>query len=87
MKTYISPKFIIERDAEKCIQCEVCVNQCGFENHYYDADDDEIKSSDKCVGCHRCVIFCPTGALTIVRNQSDYRENYKWRPEVIEDII
>ena len=87
MKTYIPARFIIERDAEKCIQCEVCVNQCSFDNHHYDADDDEIKSSDKCVGCHRCVTFCPTGALTIVRNQSDYRENYNWRPEVIEDII
>ncbi|MEE8204510.1 MAG: glutamate synthase-related protein, partial [Dehalococcoidales bacterium] len=87
MKTYIPARFIIERDAEKCIQCEVCVSQCSFDNHYYDADDDEIKSSDKCVGCHRCVIFCPTGALTIRRNQSDYRENYNWRPEVIEDII
>jgi len=33
------------------------------------------------------VVFCPTNALTIRRNPLDYRENYNWRPEVIEDII
>jgi glutamate synthase domain-containing protein 2 len=77
----------VERDEERCIQCEVCVNQCSFENHYYDAEDDTLKSyDDRCIGCQRCVIFCPTKALTIKRNQSQYRENYNWRPEVIEDI-
>lgn len=87
MKTYLAPKFIIERDSEKCIRCQVCVNQCSFDVHYYDAEDDEVRSHDEnCVGCHRCAIFCPTRALTIRRNPLDYRENYNWRPEVIEDI-
>ncbi len=88
MKTYLPPKFIVERDPERCIQCQVCVNQCSFENHYYDAEDDVVRSHEgKCVGCHRCVMFCPTGALTVRRNPLDYRENYNWRSEVIEDII
>jgi glutamate synthase domain-containing protein 2 len=88
MKTYIPAKFLIERDAERCIRCQVCVNQCTFDAHYYDAEDDEVRSREEnCVGCHRCVVFCPTQALTIRRNPLDYRENYNWRPEVIEDII
>ncbi len=41
----------------------------------------------RCVGCHRCVMFCPTNAVTIRTNPLDYRENYNWRPEAIEDII
>ena len=32
-------------------------------------------------------MFCPTNALTIRRNPLEYRDNYNWRPEVIEDII
>jgi glutamate synthase domain-containing protein 2 len=32
-------------------------------------------------------VFCPTNALTVRANPLDYRENYNWRPEVIEDII
>ncbi len=88
MKTYLPPKFIVERDDSRCIRCEVCVNQCTFDIHSYDIDEDEIKSCEEnCVGCHRCVVFCPTNALTIRRNPLDYRENYNWRPEVIEDII
>ena len=88
MKTYLPSKFIVERDPEQCIKCEVCVNQCTFDVNYYDAEDDEVRSREEnCVGCHRCVVFCPTNALTIRRNPLDYRENYNWRPEVIEDII
>ncbi len=88
MKTYLPPRFAVERDDSRCIRCEVCVNQCTFDVHSYDAEDDEIESHEEnCVGCHRCVLFCPTKALTIRRNPLDYRENYNWRPEVIEDII
>ena len=88
MKTYLPPKFVVERDDSRCIRCEVCVNQCTFDVHSYDIEDDELRSREEnCVGCHRCVVFCPTEALTIRRNPLDYRENYNWRPEVIEDII
>ena len=88
MKTYLPSKFLVERDEKRCIRCKVCVNQCSFETHYYDADDDEVRSSEgNCVGCHRCVLFCPTHALTIKKTELDYRDNQNWRPEVIEDII
>jgi glutamate synthase domain-containing protein 2 len=88
MKTYLPARFIIEREAERCIQCRACVSQCPFDVHYYDAEDDETRSrTENCVGCHRCAVFCPTGAITISRNPLQYRENYNWQPEVIEDII
>ncbi len=88
MKTFLPARFKIERDPERCIKCKVCVNQCSFDAHYYDTEDDEIKSREvNCVGCHRCVVFCPTNALTIKKTELDYRENSYWRPEIIEDII
>jgi glutamate synthase domain-containing protein 2 len=87
MKTYLPPKFMVERDTERCIQCQVCVNQCSFDTYYYDAQDDEVRNREEnCFGCHRCVVFCPTNALSIRRNPLDYRENYNWHPEFIEDI-
>jgi glutamate synthase domain-containing protein 2 len=87
MKTYLPPKFLVERDKERCIQCQVCVSQCSFDTHYYDAEDDEVRSREEnCVGCHRCVAFCPTRALNIRKNPLDYKDNYNWRPGVIEDI-
>jgi glutamate synthase domain-containing protein 2 len=88
MKTYLAPKFLIKRDPDLCINCKVCVNQCTFDAQYYDAEDDEVKSRpENCVGCHRCELFCPTQALTIIRNPQEYRDNYNWRPEVVEDIL
>ena len=88
MKTYLPSRFLVERDEKRCIRCKVCVNQCSFETHYYDADDDQVRSNEgNCVGCHRCVLFCPTHALTIKKTELDYRDNQNWRPEVIEDII
>ena len=87
MKTHLAPKFIIKRDPDRCIQCKVCVNQCSFDGNYYDEADDEVRSNEeKCAGCHRCAVFCPTNALTISYNPLDYRGNYNWRPEIIEDI-
>ncbi len=88
MRTQITPKFLVRRDPERCIRCQVCVGQCSFDTHYYDAEDDEVRSlEENCVGCHRCVVFCPTKALTISESPLEYRGNYNWRPEVIEDII
>lgn len=88
MKTYLPPKFIVERDPARCIHCQVCVNQCTFETHYYDSVDDEVRSDEaRCVGCHRCVVFCPTSALNVRRHPLEYRDNYNWRSSVIEDTI
>ena len=88
MKTFIPSKFIVERDPARCIQCQVCVNQCSFAVHSYDTADNEVMADENnCVGCHRCVVFCPTNALNIRKNTLDYRENYNWRPEAIEDIL
>ncbi|NHV45857.1 MAG: 4Fe-4S dicluster domain-containing protein [Candidatus Verstraetearchaeota archaeon] len=87
MKSYIEPEFIVERDNEKCIRCKVCINQCTYDTHYYDPEDDVVRSRDEnCVNCHRCVVFCPTKAITIKKNPTQYTENWYWTRENIVDI-
>ncbi len=85
MKTYLPPKFIIEREMARCINCQVCVNQCSFGAQVVDGDGEVRGLDENCVACHRCTVFCPTGALTIRPNPSTYRPNVNWSPEAIDD--
>lgn len=87
MKTYLNPEYLVDRDQNRCIRCKVCVNQCTYETHYYDAEDDVVCSRDEnCVNCQRCVTFCPTHAITIRKNQNNIKENSNWIAEVIRDL-
>jgi len=87
MKSYVAPEFIVERDQDRCIRCKVCVNQCAYETHYYDEEDDILLSrSENCANCQRCVTFCPTQAITIKRTPNFYRDNANWTQEVISSI-
>ena len=87
MKTLVPPRFKVARDADRCIQCQVCVNQCSFDTHYWDEEDGVVRSREEnCVGCHRCATFCPTRAINISRSPLEYRENRNWGREDIEDI-
>ncbi|MGB9854328.1 MAG: 4Fe-4S binding protein, partial [Candidatus Bathyarchaeales archaeon] len=84
MKTYILPEYIVERDNARCNKCKICIEQCTYRVHYYNAKEDVICSRDEnCVNCQRCVVFCPKGAIAIKRNPNSYRENYHWTNEAI----
>ncbi|MDI6858636.1 MAG: glutamate synthase-related protein [Dehalococcoidia bacterium] len=84
---HLGPRFAVLRDRERCINCRVCVTQCTFGAQGYDAADDTVFSiDDNCVGCQRCVAFCPTDALSVVERPPRFRQNYSWRAEVIEDV-
>jgi glutamate synthase domain-containing protein 2 len=87
MQTQLLPEFKVERDEKRCIKCQVCVRQCGFDVHKYDVEEDEIYSDEtKCVGCQRCAVMCPTNALTIRTNPYEYRPNANWSREHIQDL-
>jgi glutamate synthase domain-containing protein 2 len=87
MKSYVSPEYLIERDNDRCIRCKVCVNQCSYDTHYYDEEDDVIHSrNENCVNCQRCATFCPTQAITIRENPNHYRPNANWTQEVLTGI-
>jgi glutamate synthase domain-containing protein 2 len=82
-----APAFIIERDASRCIACQVCVRQCANDVHYYDRDDDAVLSdSAACVGCHRCVTLCPTRALNVRTNPLEFRPHANWTAAALESI-
>lgn len=87
MKSYLLPEFLVRRDLDRCVRCKVCVNQCTYETHYYDEEEDAVKSNDeKCVGCLRCASFCPANAISITPNPTAHRRNSHWTPEAINDV-
>jgi len=84
MKSYLPPEYLVERDQDRCIRCKVCVNQCTYETHYYDAEEDIVCSREQnCTNCQRCIVFCPTQAITIKKNPNAYCENENWTQEAI----
>ncbi|WP_455363998.1 glutamate synthase-related protein [[Eubacterium] cellulosolvens] len=87
MINYQIPEFTVRRDQEKCIRCKVCVNQCTYDTHLYDEEDDIIQSRDeKCVNCLRCVTLCPTHAISIIRNPTLNRDTGHWTTEALNAV-
>ncbi|MBC7106401.1 MAG: 4Fe-4S binding protein, partial [Firmicutes bacterium] len=72
---------------ERCIRCRVCERQCPEGVHHLDEGLNRMFSAEeKCVGCQRCAVFCPTGALYVRPHPSEYRPNYNWTRERLQDL-
>ena len=50
-------------DAEACVSCEVCAEECPYDMILMTGDC--AMKCDLCGGKVVCVQFCPTGALTV----------------------
>ena len=84
---FIYPEFEVIRNTERCINCRVCERQCANEVHSFDTERKRMISDEtKCVDCQRCVSFCPTRALKIVKTNCTFRENANWHPDTIQEI-
>jgi len=80
-------EFVILRDKEKCISCQVCARVCSNDGHWRDPDTGEVLSeSSRCVGCHFCETLCPTSALIIARTPSQPKANAHWSPRSLTDV-
>ena len=78
---------MVVRDPDKCIQCEVCVRQCAFLAHSYDADANKVETDcSKCVGCLRCANMCPTGAITVSEYPQKIRNNINWSEKQLKEL-
>ncbi|MCI9127990.1 MAG: 4Fe-4S binding protein [Eubacterium sp.] len=84
---FIYPEFEVIRNNNRCTVCRVCERQCANEVHSYD-EDNKIMLADeaKCVNCQRCVAFCPTRALKIIKSDCSLRENANWKDDTIKEI-
>ena len=84
---FIYPEFEVIRNNDRCISCRICVQQCANEVHSYDKEHKSMKCDEaKCVNCQRCVSFCPTRALKIVKSDCTLRENANWSDNTVKEI-
>ncbi len=82
-----NPEFLVERDEDKCIQCQACERQCANEVHFFDEDLDKMRADDiNCVNCHRCLTLCPTNAIRVRKYPLEFKDNYNWTGEMINNI-
>ena len=85
-KWLIEPEFVVERDPDRCIQCQVCVRQCANDVHEYDPDEEIVRSDSRmCVGCHRCATLCPTNAVSIRPSQLQFRPHGVWTSDMLRN--
>lgn len=56
--------FFYKVDAQKCINCELCIRQCPTQNITRN-DDGKIIFHHNCLMCMRCSFCCPTAAIDI----------------------
>ncbi len=85
--TFIPPEFRVVIDNEVCLQCGRCVQQCGWSVYTWDeAAQRPRPDHSRCSACHRCVTFCPAGAITIKRNELAFKASDHMSPELIKAI-
>ncbi len=82
----LPPKFLIQRDKERCIQCGACARQCANEAHVIQPDGSIKAVDEKCVDCMRCVSICPTKAIRIEKFPVTFRGSANWTDEAILEV-
>jgi glutamate synthase domain-containing protein 2 len=87
MEFFIPAEYEVVRNADLCINCRICEKQCANGVHSYNEKANKmVADSNKCVNCHRCVCFCPTRALKIVKGDDTYKLNDNWSMQAMKEV-
>lgn len=65
--------FLYRVDADKCIDCGLCVRRCPTHNIYRDPKG-RLRFHHHCLMCMRCSLYCPQDAIHI-----GFLEDWGWK--------
>ncbi|MGN0999047.1 MAG: glutamate synthase-related protein [Faecousia sp.] len=84
---FLYPEYEVVRDPARCVNCRICEKECANFVHRFD-EKRKVMTADEtlCVNCQRCVAFCPTRALKIVKSDNRFRDNANWDDQTIREI-
>ena len=60
-------------DAEKCVQCDTCVNDCpsGIIQRHGTLPEAALPAGGACLECQHCLAVCPSGAISVFGLQAE----------------
>ncbi|MHB0937811.1 MAG: glutamate synthase-related protein [Armatimonadota bacterium] len=76
MANFVPPEFRWTNDNDICCRCRRCIKQCGWGALRW--ENKVVPDHNKCVGCHRCEVYCPEACITVLPNPTYYRPNANW---------
>ncbi len=87
MLDYVLPRYKVVRDKDMCVECGVCERSCSNEVHHVDQELGRVVADHgKCVNCQRCVVMCPTRAISISRWPQADTGSSNWTLGYMQDI-
>ncbi len=85
---YIYPDYEVVRNLDRCDNCGACEKQCANEVHKFNKETSKWTVNEKnCVNCQRCVAYCHTRALKIVKTDNTFKEHTNWTNQSIKEVF
>lgn len=78
--------FRVIREEALCDHCQVCVNQCANQVHVLDEQGVLHLRHQNCVNCQRCVEFCHSDALSIIKEPNQTHPHPLWTMSTMDEI-
>ncbi|MCX6005793.1 MAG: 4Fe-4S binding protein, partial [Chloroflexi bacterium] len=66
----VSSGYSVRIDRETCVSCGTCVKVCAFDACKPVEGGSPLYDVETCLGCGVCTAKCPSGARTLVRDES-----------------